>query len=109
MVGFHKHGTTSTNLVTEVNTLLHSVSSPGKNYSVYFDLIYAFDTVPHYMLLCKLVSFGHSLDYVNLFLTCLTNRHAPVRILRTPSAYAVKSDLHKDPHWDPCSSIFLLM
>jgi hypothetical protein len=46
--------TTSSNLVTYVNTIIHSVSTQGRTDSVYFDLSNNCDIVPHSLLLRKL-------------------------------------------------------
>jgi hypothetical protein len=46
--GFHKFNSTTTNLVTYLNSIMPTVCTKGQVDSVYFDLSSAFDTVPPY-------------------------------------------------------------
>jgi hypothetical protein len=89
--GFHKHNSTTTILVTYLNTAVPYVNTQGKTDSVYFDLSNAFDIVPHNLLLRKLTNFTVSCVYISWFHSCLTNRQSSVRISGTFSpSYVVK-------------------
>jgi hypothetical protein len=90
--GFHKFNSTTTNLVTDPNSIMLSVCTQGQIDSVYFDLSSAFDIVPHNILLHKLSNFGLSSSYVDWFHSYLDNRHSSVRISGTLSlSFLVKS------------------
>jgi hypothetical protein len=56
--GFIKLKSTTTNLLTFLNSITVPISSQRQADSVYFELIQAFDKVPHILSLYKLGSFG---------------------------------------------------
>jgi hypothetical protein len=75
---FRKHSSTSVNVVTYVNTILHSVNAKGQTDTEYLNLSSAFNIIPQSLLLCKLGNFGLLPIYDNWFHINLTNRHASV-------------------------------
>jgi hypothetical protein len=86
----YKHGlsrtkSTGTNLVTHADFISPLVGSQRQANAIYFDLSYAFDLVPHCLLLLllllhKLSAFGLSGGYVNWFRSYLSNRKLQVRV-----------------------------
>jgi hypothetical protein len=83
--GFTKSKSTVTNLVTFLDFMTPVVRGQRQAGAVYFDLPYAFDLVPHNLLLHKLSSFGFSDGYVGWFSSYLTNRQSRVHVSGTLS------------------------
>jgi hypothetical protein len=81
-----KSKSTVTNLLIYVNSITVCVSSQGQTYSVYFDLIRAFDKIPHTLLVHELSNFGLSDCYINWFQGYLPSRFCVVRNLGNPSS-----------------------
>jgi hypothetical protein len=78
--GFSKTKSASTNLVTFVEFITPLVYSQGQADAIYFDLINAFDLVPHSLLLHKLSALGLSGGYVNWFRSYLSGQQSQVRV-----------------------------
>jgi hypothetical protein len=90
--GFRKFSSTTTNLVTHLNSAMPSVCTQGKIDSAYFDLSSAFDIVPNNVLLHRLSNFGLSSSNVDWFHSYLDNRHSSIRISGMLSfSFVVKS------------------
>ena len=84
--GFMKSRSTISQLIIYLDSIYSSCDKNSPGLAIYFDVRKAFDSVPHHLLLAKLVILGFDFEFLQLFESYLTNRYQCVVINQSISS-----------------------
>ena len=84
--GFMTKRSTVTQMILYLDKVYRNIDSNVPSLAAYFDVRKAFDSVPHHLLLQKLVKFGFCPDFIRLFSSYLDERSQCVKLNNTFSS-----------------------
>ena len=84
--GFMTKRSTVTQMILYLDKVYRNIDSNVPSLAANFDVRKAFDSVPHHLLLQKLVKFGFCLDFIRLFSSYLDERSQCVKLNNTFSS-----------------------
>ena len=109
--GNKKHHSTETSIIHSNDFILNAIDNKELTASVFLDISNAFDSLNHDLLIKKLRHIGLSSEAG--FHGSRAIFHPDIRqsvsIQVCLTFYPSRLEYHKDPSWDPCFSVYMLM